>query len=82
MSEYAWYVTPDEVDVHLRLACDDFDRTAAMEGTAFVPVSHFYAMTGEHRAGLEVHRRLFAHAREKGDVEFMTLADYYRRQTA
>ena len=81
MSEYTWYITPDEVDVHLRLAREDFNRVRSVEGAVFVTLSHFYAMTGEHRAGLDVHRRLFAHARETADVEFMTLADYYKRQS-
>jgi hypothetical protein len=82
MSEYTWYITPAEVDVHLRLAREDFDRAAALEGSAFVALSHFYAMTGEHRAGLEVYRRLFAHVREHTSAQFVTLADYYRRQAA
>ena len=75
MAEYTWYLTPAEVDVHLRLAREDFDQAAAMEGAAFVALSHFYAMTGEHRAGLELYRRLFAYAREKATVRFRTLAD-------
>jgi hypothetical protein len=79
MSEYTWFITPDEVDVHLRLAREDFDRVAAAEDAAFVALSHFYAMTGEHRAGLEVYRRLFAHARETAGAEFITLAGYLDR---
>jgi hypothetical protein len=82
MAEYTWYITHAEVDVHLRLAREDLDRAAVREGAAFVALSHFYAMTGEHRAGLELYRRLFAYARETADVRFMTLADYDRRQAA
>ena len=82
MAEYTWYITPAEVDVHLRLAREDLDRAAARDGAAFVALSHFYAMTGEHRAGLELYRRLFAYGRETADVQFMTLAQYYRRQAA
>jgi hypothetical protein len=66
----------------LTLAHEDLDRAAARDDAAFVALSHFYAMTGEHRAGLELYRRLFAYARETADVQFMTLADYYRRQAA
>ena len=82
MAEYTWYITPAEVDVHLRLAREDLDRAAAQDGAAFIALSHFYAMTGEHGAGLELDRRLFAYARETVGVQFMTLADYYRRQAA
>ncbi len=35
--------------------------------------SMYYAMTGQWSAGLEVYRRLFAHARATGDVRFVTL---------
>ena len=34
----------------LGLAREDFDKVAALEDGAFIPVSHYYAMTGEHRA--------------------------------
>jgi peptidoglycan/xylan/chitin deacetylase (PgdA/CDA1 family) len=78
MSEYTWFITPSEVDVVLRLAREDFDRAAAQPGSAFVALSHFYAMTGEHRAGLDFYRRLFDHARQHDGVRFMTLADYIR----
>ena len=37
-------------------------------------LSHYYAMTGQWAAGLEVYRRLFAHARDTGDVRFVTLS--------
>jgi hypothetical protein len=36
-------------------------------------------MTGEHRAGLDLYRRLFAHARKIAGTEFMTLAGYLDR---
>jgi hypothetical protein len=55
MAEYTWYITPAEADVHLRLAREDLDRAAARDGAAFVALSHFYAMTGEHRASLELY---------------------------
>ena len=41
----------------------------------FVALSHYYAMTGEYAAGLEVYRRLFAYARELGDVRFCTVSE-------
>lgn len=73
LSEYTWYLQPDDVDRHYALIQSDFDRTRA-EGGAFVVLSHYYAMTGQWAAGLEVYRRLFAHARETGDVRFVTLS--------
>ena len=72
-SEYTWYLTPDDVDRHYALIRADFDRTRA-EGGAFVVLSHYFAMTGQWAAGQEVYRRLFAHARETGDVRFVTLS--------
>jgi hypothetical protein len=80
MSEYTWYITPDEVQIQLRLAREDLDRTLDIPGSAFVALSHYYAMTGEHRAGLEVYRRLFAYAREVAGAEFITLAAYLDRE--
>ena len=50
----------------------DFDRVR-VEGGAFVVLSHYYAMTGQWSTGLEVYRRLFAHARETDEVRFVTL---------
>jgi peptidoglycan/xylan/chitin deacetylase (PgdA/CDA1 family) len=72
LSEYTWYLTSDDVDRQFALIQADFDRTRAAGG-AFVVLSHYYAMTGRWAAGLEVYRRLFAYARETGDVRFVTL---------
>ena len=72
-SEYTWYLEPGDVDRHFELAKADFDR-ARGRGDPFVVLSHYYAMTGQWRNGLEVYRRLFAHARATGDVRFVTLS--------
>lgn len=72
LSEYTWYLEPGDVDRHFALIRADFDRTRA-EGGAFVVLSHYYAMTGKWSGGMEVYRRLFAHARATGDVRFVTL---------
>jgi peptidoglycan/xylan/chitin deacetylase (PgdA/CDA1 family) len=72
LSEYTWYLTASDVDRHFALVQADFDRTRAAGG-AFVVLSHYYAMTGQWSAGLEVYRRLFAYARAAGDVRFVTL---------
>jgi hypothetical protein len=71
-SEYTWYLTANDIDRHLALALADFDRTVAAGG-AFVVLSHYFAMTGRWAAGLELYRRLFAHARATADVRFVTL---------
>ena len=72
VSEYTWLLQPEDIDRHLDLAKRDFDR-ARQESGVFVALSHYYAMTGEYSAGLEVYKRLFAHARERGDVRFCTI---------
>jgi peptidoglycan/xylan/chitin deacetylase (PgdA/CDA1 family) len=79
-SEYTWYLEEGDVDRHFALARDDFDRTVA-QGGDFVVLSHYYAMTGEWRAGLRVYARLFEHARSQGDVRFMTLSQLVAEQT-
>jgi peptidoglycan/xylan/chitin deacetylase (PgdA/CDA1 family) len=73
LSEYTWYLRAEDVDRHFALAQDDFDRARALGGP-FVTLSHYYAFTGEWSAGLQVYRRLFAHARATGQVRFCTLS--------
>ena len=80
-SEYTWYLEPGDVDRHFALIKADFDRTRA-EGGAFVVLSHYYAMTGKWATGQEVYRRLFAHARDTGDVRFVTLSQLVIEQAA
>ena len=77
-SEYTWYLEAGDVDRHFELAKADFDRAMAA-GNAFVTLSHYYAMTGEWAAGLEVYARLFAYARERG-ARFMTMKEYVAMQ--
>lgn len=72
-SEYTWYLTEDDIERHFALAKADFDR-ARQHGDAFVAMSHYYAMTGKWAAGLRVYARLFAYARELGNVRFVTLS--------
>jgi peptidoglycan/xylan/chitin deacetylase (PgdA/CDA1 family) len=72
-SEYSWHLTGADVERHFRLARDDFDRARA-NGDAFVALSHYFAMTGKWSAGLQVYRRLFDHARARGNVRFCTLS--------
>jgi hypothetical protein len=72
-SEYTWYLTEADIDRHFALAKADFDH-ARQAGDAFVAMSHYYAMTGKWSAGLRVYERLFAYAREIGNVRFVTLS--------
>lgn len=80
-SEYTWYLEPGDVDRHFALIKADFDRTR-VEGGAFVVLSHYYAMTGKWATGQEVYRRLFAHARNTGDVRFVTLSQLVTEEAA
>ena len=72
VSEYTWYLEEGDVDIHYELIRQDYDRVKEVGGT-FVTLSHYYAMTGEWAAGLRVYERLFAYAREQGDVRFCTI---------
>jgi peptidoglycan/xylan/chitin deacetylase (PgdA/CDA1 family) len=72
LSEYTWLLGPGDVERHYDLARRDYDRVRRAAGV-FVALSHYYAMTGEYAAGLDVYRRLFAYARDIGDVRFCTI---------
>ena len=74
LSEYTWYLTPDVEERHFDLIKNDYDRVREVGG-AFLTLSHYYAMTGEWATGLEVYRRLFEHARDLGDVRFVTVSE-------
>ena len=73
VSEYTWYLTPEDMDRHYDLIRSDFDRVRAVGGT-FLTLSHYYAMTGEWTTGLRVYERLFEYARSLGDVRFVTVS--------
>jgi peptidoglycan/xylan/chitin deacetylase (PgdA/CDA1 family) len=79
-SEYTWYLTDEDIDRHFELAKRDFDR-AHQAGDAFVAMSHYYAMTGKWSAGLRVYERLFAYAREVGNIRFATLGQLVAEKT-
>jgi len=79
ISEYTWYLKGKDVDRHFNLAKEDLDRVRQLCG-AFVALSHYYAMTGEWATGLQVYERLFAYAREQGDVEFCTVSQLLKRR--
>jgi len=79
-SEYTWFLTNEDLDRHFELAKRDFDRARAA-GDAFVAMSHYYAMTGKWSAGLQVYERLFAYARDVGNVRFATLGQLAAEKT-
>ena len=72
VSEYTWLLQEGDLDRHYDLAKGDFDRARESSGV-FVTLSHYYAMTGEYATGLKVYERLFAYARQRGDVIFCTI---------
>jgi peptidoglycan/xylan/chitin deacetylase (PgdA/CDA1 family) len=74
VSEYTWYLQEDDIERHFDLIKSDFDRVRELEGV-FVTLSHYYAFTGEWAAGQRVYERLFAYARELGNVRFCTLTE-------
>ncbi len=80
LSEYTWYLRPEDEERHYALIRADFDRVRR-EGGAFLSLSHFYAMTGEWRTGLRVYERLFAHARAQGAVRFCTVGQLLAQWT-
>jgi len=73
LSEYTWFLKDEDLDRHFALIKHDFHRVCQVSGT-FVTLSHYYAMTGEWATGLGVYERLFAYAREQGDVRFCTIS--------
>ena len=73
LSEYTWYLTDEDVDRQFELIRSDFDRVH-QSGDPFVSLSHYYAMTGEWRAGLRVYERLIDYATRVGGLKFCTLS--------
>jgi peptidoglycan/xylan/chitin deacetylase (PgdA/CDA1 family) len=78
MSEYTWYLRDEDVERHVGLMKSDFDRVR-QSGDPFVPLSHYYAMTGEWRAGLRAYDRLLDYAAGKASLKFCTVSDLVNR---
>jgi peptidoglycan/xylan/chitin deacetylase (PgdA/CDA1 family) len=74
VSEYTWLLGEGDLDRHYDLIRRDYDRARETSGI-FVTLSHYYAMTGEYATGLKVYERLFAYARELGNVRFCTVSE-------
>ena len=72
LSEYTWLLGPEDLERQFDLLRRDFGRVRDASGV-FVALSHYYAMTGLHATGLRVYERIFAYARELGDVRFCTV---------
>ena len=73
LSEYTWFLKEEDLERHFNLIKDDYDRVRQLSGT-FVTLSHYYAMVGEWSTALQVYKRLFAYAREQGEVRFCTIS--------
>ena len=78
LSEYTWYLRDEDVERHVGLMKSDFDRVR-QSGDPFVALSHYYAMTGEWRAGLRAYDRLLDYATGKADLRFCTVGDLVKR---
>jgi len=78
LSEYTWFLGEEDLNRHFALIKEDFDRTHQVSG-AFVTLSHYYAMTGEWSTALRVYERLFAYARQRGNVKFCTISQLLER---
>lgn len=74
ISEYTWFLKGEDQERHFQLMLQDFKRVMS-QGGAFIPLSHYFAMTSEWSTGLRVYERLFDEIRRKGHVRFCTLSD-------
>lgn len=74
-AEYTWYLTEDQhVAKAWELITSDYERCLGSSGI-FVVMTHFYAMTGQYRRGLELYDRLFDHIEARGPVRYCTVAE-------
>lgn len=65
---------PDWVDALRPAQSADYERAARTSGL-FVVMTHFYAMTGKHRRGLDLYDRLFDYMEARGTVQYRTVAE-------
>lgn len=78
LSEYTWYLKDEDIERHVGLMQADFERVR-QSGEPFVALSHYYAMTGEWRAGLRAYDRLLDYAQRKTNLRFCTVSDLVSR---
>jgi peptidoglycan/xylan/chitin deacetylase (PgdA/CDA1 family) len=75
VSEYTWYLADDQsLEKAWELITGDYERVVSRSGI-FVAMSHFYAMTGPYRRGLELYDRFFDYAESRGPVHYRTVAE-------
>lgn len=75
MSEYTWYLTDDaQVEHAWNLMVADGDRAVRASGL-FTVMTHFYAMTGPYRKGLELYDRFFDYVESLGTVKYRTVTE-------
>jgi peptidoglycan/xylan/chitin deacetylase (PgdA/CDA1 family) len=75
VSEYTWYLEDDlGVEKAWELMVADYERAARTSGL-FVVMTHFYAMTGQYRRGLDLYDRLFDYMEARGTVQYRTVAE-------
>ena len=75
LSEYTWYLESDlSLEKAWELITADH-RRVRREGGVFVAMSHFYAMAGPFRRGIELYERFFDHVEAVGPVRYCTVAE-------
>ncbi|HEX2185386.1 MAG TPA: hypothetical protein VHN78_07760, partial [Chloroflexota bacterium] len=75
VSEYTWYLSDDHsVARAWELLTRDHERVAG-SSRLLVVMTHFYAMTGPYRRGIELYERFFDHAESRGAVRYRTVAE-------
>jgi peptidoglycan/xylan/chitin deacetylase (PgdA/CDA1 family) len=75
LSEYTWYLDGDlSLEKAWELITGDH-RRVSRDGGVFVAMSHFYAMAGPYRRGLELYDRFFDYVEAMGPVRYCTVAE-------
>ncbi|NSW57083.1 MAG: DUF2334 domain-containing protein [Armatimonadetes bacterium] len=74
ISEYAWYLTPEKIPVHLALAVEDLQRVCALDGV-YILICHVQCVGAEDRLSQQLIHELLSVARSDYNVQFQTLAD-------
>jgi len=75
VAEYTWFLADDQsAERAWELLTSDYERAVSSTGI-FVAMSHYYAMTGPNRRGLEIYDRLFDFMETRGTVRYRTVAE-------
>lgn len=73
ISEYAWYLTPEKIPVHLALAVDDLQRVYA-QGGVYILICHVQCVGAEDKLSQQLIHELLSVARSDYAPQFETLA--------